>query len=205
MARADRTYARLREYGPLIRREVLKRFRPDSSIAAVRTGSAFLATVGLDNYILSVQLSIYNRATYDRAHREGGLPVSRSVSRRWARESGAWSVGLGYPATGPMEHWPGHAVLIVERRWLWDLAIDQANRPDYAIVFHSPPVLGVSEAFLRGREQATGWWDNCLLLYDAKPDDKTHRTSPDWDADISSAMGEFRIRRAVEEMERGKK
>lgn len=200
------TYDLLRDIGPVTRRQIVRHFRADSCIASTRIGLTLCeAMLHLESYPLSVQLSIYNRALIERATREGGLPATRKVTQRWAKESGAWSIGLGYPMPDLTPgRWPGHLVLIVERHWLWDLSIDQANRPQHGIEFHQPVLLPVTEAFLRGRERLVEWWEeNCLLMYDAKPEDKSFRASSAWELEVELAYGSPAdpIRRILQNME----
>jgi len=172
-------------HGASVRRTILKQFRSDSCIASTRVGQALMEMIRRESFPLSVTLSVFNRAMMIRAEQEGGLPQTQAITRQWSEECGAWSVGVGFPVPGAgNDRWPGHLVLIVQRKWLWDLSIDQANRPQHGIAFKTPPVVPVTERFLRGREKLVCWWDGSLLVYDARPDDKSFRLSNNWDMDI---------------------
>ena len=191
-------------HGVSIRRTILQQFNPDSCIASTRVGQALLEMFRTESFALSVTLSIFNQAMMLRASQEGGLPPTQAVTKRWAAECGAWSVGVGFPVPGAgNDRWPGHLVLIVQRKWLWDLSIDQANRPERGIVFKTPPVLTVTERFLRGREKLVEWWDGSLLVYDARPDDKSFRMSSNWDMDFRFHKKKT-IHDLIEEAEREK-
>jgi len=176
-------------------------FKMDSCIGSTRVAQALMEKIHKESYPLSVQLSIFNKPMVIRAQHEGGLPDSREVTRRWNAESGAWSVGVGFPVPNSgADRWPGHLVLIVERRWLWDLSIDQANRPQWGINFTTPPVLAVTEGFLRGRERVAEMWQDCLLIYDAKPNDKSFRESNNWDMDVNFVRRHKPIEDIIAEM-----
>src|SRR5215471_13707566 len=124
---SDRLHKYMLDSGLSLRTNILHYFKADSCIGSTRVAQALMEKIHKESYPLSVQLSIFNKPMVIRAQREGGLPDSREVTRRGNQESGARSVGVGFPVanSGP-DRWPGHLVLVVERKWLWDLSIDQA-------------------------------------------------------------------------------
>jgi len=192
------------DLGPFIRRQIVLQFGLDTPILTTRIASAVLGHYDFRNsFPLSVQLTIYNKALIDRARIEGDLPATTRVTQRWAMESGAWGVGLGYPGSGlsHTESWAGHLVVIYDRRWLWDLSLDQGNRPERGIEFNAPALLPCSEGFLRGRERLTAWHQDCLLMYDAKPDDKSFREVHMWDEIGPRIRRAVSVRTVVENME----
>ena len=189
----DDTLRLLTRAGPIIRQGMLDSgFRIDSCISATRIGLDFLTRAGLDDaYGLVVQVAIYNQELMDHAKRVGRLPLSGDETESWNAEDGSWALGLGFPNTPDgaqadtrARRFPGHMVVIVNRRILWDISIDQANRPARHIEFTDPVLLPVTEPFLRGREPVAATWSasgrELSMVYYARPADKTFRTAPAW-------------------------
>lgn len=178
----------LANFGPIIRERMLETgWGGDSCIGATRIGMDVLKAAGVtDMFALSVRLYIFNQPFVDHAERIGRIAESPEETRAWEAEDGSWAIGVGIPPPGPPlpNRWPGHLVLIVERRILWDLSVDQANRPQHGIVFDGPVVLPVSEPFLRGRDKLVKQWPTpagtLALTYEARPSDKSFRASPNW-------------------------
>jgi len=179
--------ALLTDFGPTIRTRMLEQgWRADSCIGATRMGMDILKSIGVtDMYALSVRCYIFNQPFAEHAERVGRIAESPEETVAWEAEDGSWAIGLGFEPTVLLPNrWPGHLVLIVERRLLWDLSIDQANRPQHGIVFDRPVVLPVTEPFLRDRERLTTAWRTPIatlqLAYEARPGDKSFRKSPNW-------------------------
>jgi hypothetical protein len=186
----DLRYPALERLGRLIRRHQLRHFPRDSSIAATRVALDVLEAIKCpDAYPLSVQATIFNRALIRRALRDG-FPESTEQFEEWHKEINAWGVGIGYPAKEERDHrWPGHLVAIVQRRFLWDLSIDQAERPRYRMFFPDPVILGVDENFLRGHTPLIAPWGDLVMIYVAKPYDKTFRELQHWAVEVRTLLG----------------
>lgn len=173
----------LRAFGPVIRGAMLRSgYSLDSCIGATRIAIDVLKSAGITNaYALVVEVNIFNKAYRDKSEEVGRMPNSRAELEQWYEECGAHSVGigLGREPYGPNK-WPGHLVTIVDRKWLWDLSLDQAARPEKGIVIPEPLIAPVSERFLRGREPLVGVIADLLVRYEARVDDKTFRDTPNW-------------------------
>lgn len=153
-----------------------------SCIGATRIALDVLKKVGITNaYALVVEVHIFNKAFRDKSEEVGRLPDSREELEQWYVERGAHSIGLGLGREKYADdRWPGHLVAIVDRKWLWDLSLDQAERPDKGIVIPEPLIAPVTEPFLRGRAPLVGVVADLLVRYEARIDDKSFRDTPNW-------------------------
>lgn len=181
---APDVFDRLNEWGPVIRAAILAQGngKKDNCIMSAKIALDILHNVGIrEAFALSVRTSVFNAAFVARAESEGRLPSGHAEIDVWWEACRAWSVGLGildYPMAP--DRWPGHLAVVVNRKWLWDISIDQADRPERDIVFRTPVLLAIGERFLRGRERVAEMWGGMLLCYEARPQDKTFRATPDW-------------------------
>jgi hypothetical protein len=97
---------------------------------------------------------------------------------------GAWSVGIGHGLDPRLARpgWDGHLVVLVAgraTRYLLDAALDQASRPERAIV--AGLVLAeVDGDFLAGRTPLTLDLTQGHAQYEARREDRSYRTSPDY-------------------------
>jgi hypothetical protein len=175
------------------RQEILRDFRTDSCIASTRAVMRVLEEFGYDSQPLSVRVSIFN-ATFTK-HLEAGTARFRGDLnfRRWLEESGAHSVGLGFAEPGKDNGvYVGHLVAAVPQRQLFiDASLDQASRPQRAIVLPSVLISPMTQQFMTtvGEtiefEASTG----AALIYE-RIDNPTFRSSIDW-------TDKMRTRRAV--------
>lgn len=110
------------------------------------------------------------------------MPGSAAERERWVAETGGTSIGIGY-GLGPRAlagSWDGHLVVIVARRWLADVTLGQASRPEEGLEL-GPVVLPVGEPFLHGNAPLLmERRDGTVLRYDAQPGRRDYRASPDW-------------------------
>jgi hypothetical protein len=162
--------AYLTAIGPPVRRAMLEMYNRDSCIGATRIAISLLERQGIDAYALSVTCAVFNKAFIERVEGAGRWPESVTEREQWHAESGAHSIGVGHGGDMGPDKWPGHLVAIVQRRCLWDLSIDQAERPQYDMLFPTPLVVpmwaapGGPEPFLRGRERMIGNVGECMLV-----------------------------------------
>lgn len=132
-------------------------------------------------YALAVEATVFNAAAVGFIHRNELLPEHREA---WDA-AGAMSAGVG-SGTGTDDLWPGHLVAVINRRWLVDTTLDQANHLGLRI----PPVivLPVTEGFLRGRATLLADLSTVAVLYQARPGDRSYRECPAWEqrADLAA-------------------
>ena len=123
---------------------------------------------------LSVSFEARNAAYEDFVARFGRAPTTTD------NVEGAWAV-IGGCAKPKVENgaWQGHLVAILDGRWIVDLSIGQAYRPERGI--HMPSVLvgPVSNKFLRGEERASTSNDvGATLHYAAVLGDRSYLNLP---------------------------
>jgi hypothetical protein len=165
---------RLLQYG---RPEILKEFRADSCIASTAIGLDVLTYFGVLAEPLPVKLSIFN-APYVKRIDEGSAFPNRETLIQWGKEDGSYIVGIGYGTQEPNK-WAGHLVLLVENKWLADLSIDQANRPNYNMVF-APFAAEVDADFLAGKNPRIIKDANGCVIRIETIKSRGFLSSPDW-------------------------
>lgn len=124
-----------------------------------------------------VTVAIFNRPAY-------ALVGQRRLRPEYADEwdaAGAWSVGLGYGGDPQPGRWPGHLVAIVDRHWLLDPTLGQADRTARGLIVPATLAVPVTERWQRRRERLhvrtrTG----AVLTYEAVRGDPGYHASPDW-------------------------
>ncbi len=140
----------------------------DSCIASTRIGVEALRRIGIAAGPTAVKVAAFNKE----GHRAmvAGHP-------EWVREQrdGAYGIGIGYPTDGP--GWDGHLVITVERKWLLDLSIDQASRPEHGIVLKP---FFTRRAFTSKGVMLLRIPDGGALRYELDPDNKAYKHAPDW-------------------------
>lgn len=169
--------------GRILREESRQYLRADSCIASTWLGMQVLALLHVRAmYALVVEATVSNRLWWDRLKAAETSP-STAERQKWIVDGG-WSLGVGVASSPPrLGGWNGHLVAIVSRRWLWDLSIDQASRPEKGLQLPPCVVAPVDEAFLRGKRTLVGEFENGVITYDARPGDRTYQASPNWDYD----------------------
>lgn len=127
----------------------------DSCVLATRVVCLALGEIGVKASPLPVAFSGYS-PRYVQAARNGevkfenGETVPQDVQDRLAAE-GAWNIRIGH-GYGPGERrlrFDGHLVALVERRWVLDLTIHQATRPQKGMFF-APHHFRVTRTFMAG-------------------------------------------------------
>jgi hypothetical protein len=135
--------------------------------------------LGLDAYPLAVRYVLY----------PPGWETSKVVVAlgTTAAERAASGATWLEPA-GSAERWPGHVLAVVDRRWLVDPTLDQANRYcpalELAPFAYRVPDAREAERWQRGRATATiTTTDGTTMRLDARPRDRSFRAEPAWTRD----------------------
>jgi hypothetical protein len=180
----------LRGIGPGLRRAMLEFYLPDSCIAATRIAIDLLGELEIPARALAVRAAILNLPMVQLVERHGRFPNGPEERARWFEEAKAAGVGLGYPDPSRADVTPEangiHTVAIVEERFIWDLSIDQATRPQYGIVIPEPLIAPIPKPklFLSGREPLpVHGVGGVVVRYDAQPTDRRYTRSPNWASD----------------------
>lgn len=154
---------------------ILQSARMDSCILSTAVGCEYLSQRGILAEPLPVQTMIFNKKFMDHAERIGRLPVGDEL-KSWSEEDGSYSVAIGMGQQQPGK-WPGHLVILAEKSYLIDLSVDQANRPQFGMVFN-PIFCKISESFFS--EPMIFRHADCVFRYEAKPNNLGFLSSPDW-------------------------
>ena len=114
----------------IARPEILKEFSVDSCIISTAIGIEVLSRFGVIAEPLPVRTVVFNKPFADRIKR-GENPYKSDLAE-WTKQDNSYSLGIGYGFPQPNK-WAGHLVILAEKKYLIDLSIDQANRPQYDI------------------------------------------------------------------------
>jgi hypothetical protein len=158
------------------RPEILKEFRADSCIASTAVGLDILMHYGILAEPFPVRTLIFNEPFASRLENGQGWPTGQQV-RVWTEEDGSYSVGIGVGTQQPNK-WAGHLVILVEKRLLLDLSIDQATRPQYNMLLE-PLCVEVDEQFFSGSPKVFRA-GQCVVRVDALLGNEGYTSSPDW-------------------------
>ena len=160
------------------RSEILKEFRADSCIASTAVALDVLTKYGVFAEPFPIRSLIFNKPYASRMVDSFGWPNAEEV-QRWAQEDGSYSIGVGVGTSLPNK-WAGHLTALVERRFLLDLSIDQASRPQYNIVLN-PFSIEVDEKFLSGEPKVFAL-NECVIRLDVLrgEENNEYTSSPDW-------------------------
>ena len=181
------------QLGPSLRRRLLEIATPDSCILSTRAAILLARRLRIRAFPLVTRVVVLNQVMCLRAGQQGHWPSCREEAEQWRQECGAWSVGLGFGLDPAPDRWPGHLVAMVDRRWLWDISIDQVNRPRYDLHFSAPVLAQVNEDFLRGRSVLAGIVGRNALYYEAILGERGYENTPDWwrrDARLNDAIAQ---------------
>jgi len=168
----------------IARPKILEKFRADSCIVSTAIGIDVLTKFGILAEPLPVQVMIFNKPFIDRIGQTGVLPTGDEL-KSWTKEDGSYSIGIGVDGHSKHGKWDGHLVIVAEKRYLVDLSIDQANRPDYGMVFE-PIVVEVNDSFFHGKHShifriaSSIDANDCVFRYVAVPSNQGYHLSPDW-------------------------
>lgn len=121
-----------------------------------------------------VEANIFNE-TYVK---KGRTPDSHEEAEQWLGE-GAWHVILGDRSQENKGQWPGHLAVLINERYMMDIAIFQASRPHKNINLH-PILTTVPEDFVKGEDKCGLMFNNCMVIYVSHPEDKSYQATRDW-------------------------
>ena len=117
----------------------------------------------------------------EKINQYGGLPDDKATIDSWYEESDqVWGIGLGMSEI-PAEagNWSGHLVALVENKYLLDLSIDQASRPERGLLLE-PFFIEVPSGFMQGSGISVTTSQGAELQYWARPADKSFLQAGDW-------------------------
>lgn len=158
------------------RPEILKEFRADSCIASTAVGLDILMHYGILAEPFPVRTLIFNEPFTSRLENGQGWPTGQQV-RVWTEEDGSYSVGIGVGTQQPNK-WAGYLAILVEKRLLLDLSIDQATRPQYNMMLE-PLCVEIDEQFISGSPKVFKA-GQCVVRVDALLGNEGYTSSPDW-------------------------
>lgn len=165
------------DIGRLVREEVLKVYREDSCIATSKATLELVKQLHVDAYALPVVCMIANEPLWRYADEHGVYPAVGSAEY----PEGGYGVGVGM-GVKQEGRWPGHLVVIAERKWLLDFSLDQATREDQHISL-GPQVISVSERWLRRTDQIHIYQAGSVRLHYMKHVGEyanDYKNAPDW-------------------------
>jgi hypothetical protein len=141
-----------------------ERFGAASCIESAAAAVDVLRAGGIWVQVLAVTVLVFNAIGWQ-LHGQGILPgLSSTEMAVWSLYD-AWSVGIGtltdVPSPGA---YGGHLVALVENRWLLDLAIDQASRPDHGVTL-SPLLVAIEPSRLAADGEIVELSDGTVLVY----------------------------------------
>src|SRR5262249_43169019 len=90
------------------------------------------------------------------------------------------SVGVGLGRDDEPGRWAGHLAAVLANRVLIDLTLTQASRPGHGIELPEVILVPVNEGFLAAESSLAGKLNGCLVIYQARPDDRSFERSSDW-------------------------
>jgi hypothetical protein len=151
---------------------------PDCCIPATAIVIDVLDHFRLDARPLSVTVSVFNPTMTERIDREG-MPTPEDAERDWF-QSGCHSIGIGLGDDDQPGRWAGHLVANLADRVLIDLTLPQANRPAHGIDLPEVILAPIEEGFLQARHALAATLNGCLVIYQARPGDRSFERSPDW-------------------------
>jgi len=147
---------------------LLDRFGATSCIESTAAALDVLRAGGLLVHVLAVTVLVFNAAGWW-LHERGVMPGGSAVDMAVWTLQGAWSVGIGtltdLPSPGS---YGGHLVALVEKRWLLDLAIDQASAPEFGVNL-APLLVPIEISRLNGAGEPIILPDGSVLVYHANP------------------------------------
>lgn len=159
---------------------MLKYWAKNSCIASTRLAVEYLRGKGIRADALAVEVLAFSPAMARRVEEHGGVPDEETFEE-WCREDEkVWSIGLGVPHPALEEEgFVGHVVCMVENKWLLDLSIDQASRPERDMPLE-PLYALASENILAGKPSVLRHPSGITLEYGPRPEDRSFLTAPDW-------------------------
>lgn len=155
---------------------LMKHYREDCCIIATRIVVEVLKRLHFKHIKpFVVEGNVFNESYV----RKGRTPQSQEEAQEWLKE-GAWQIVLGDRVDrGEKGKWAGHLVVLLNDKYMFDVAAYQANRPHKQIRL-DPLFTTVPEDFVKGEDKCQLMYNNCLVIYQAFPNDKSYQHFKDW-------------------------
>lgn len=154
----------------------------DTCILQTRVGISALALMRIPARPLPVKCVVmnapYRKHVFERPREEHDTLTPEEVEA--IKATGAWSVQLGL-GPNPLDVRPrydGHLLMVVKDRWVVDLSLDQASRPDRDINLH--PFVIDAPAFARGKTPFLPVMFGGTSVVYTHHDNHTYLNAPDW-------------------------
>jgi hypothetical protein len=143
-------------------------------IAHTRVAPIVARQAGYRAEPLACQLVVLNGKAFARATELG----RELTADEYQDGDGMWSLGIGYGQSPGTKGYDAHVVTIVERKYVLDLTLDQATRPQHDIHLR-PGWFPMPDGFMAG-DSAPGVVNGSFVRYTAMPEDRKFLTVPDW-------------------------
>jgi len=154
---------------------LVRKYKEDCCIAATRILIEVLKKLHFRNIKpLVVEANIFNEVYCTK----GRPPESEEEAKAWLEE-GAWQVVVGDRQTIIPNKWPGHLVVILEDKYMIDLSMFQASRPQKKINM-APICTVVPENFVKGGDKCGLMFNNCMITYSPFLKDQSYQKAKDW-------------------------
>jgi hypothetical protein len=161
--------------------------RRDACVLATRSLIDCCSQLGLRARAICVEALVANPqawATASAARRANpGMSIEAFYEHLVAAgyQGEGWTVSIGSPDAPANEpwSWAGHLVAVVEERWMIDLTLDQANRPQHGIVLEATALEAGSFQDGGVLEAQIG---SCGVLWLPRSADRSFERLPDWEA-----------------------
>lgn len=154
---------------------LVRKYKEDCCIAATRILIEVLKKLHFRNIKpLVVEANVFNEVYC----MKGRPPESEEEAKAWLEE-GAWQVVVGDRNTVIPNKWAGHLVVILEDKYMIDLSMFQASRPQKQINM-APICTVVPENFVKGGDKCGLMFNNCMVAYHSYPEDQTYQKAKDW-------------------------
>jgi hypothetical protein len=141
-----------------------ERFGAASCIESTAAAIDVLRAGGIWVQVLAVTVLVFNAAGWQ-LHVQGIVPGLSTVEMAVWSLYDAWAAGIGTGTDLPgVGVYGGHLVTLVENRWLLDLAIDQASRPDHGVTL-SPLLVAIEPSQLASDGAVIHLSDGTVLVY----------------------------------------
>lgn len=122
---------------------------------------------------LVVEANVFNEVYV----KKGRTPQSQEEAEAW-RDEGAWQVVLGDRSQTLEGQWPGHLVVLINERYMLDIAVFQASRPQKQINL-GPIFTTVPDDFVKHEDKCGLMLNNCMVIYVSRAD-KSYESAKDW-------------------------
>lgn len=152
-----------------------KYYREDCCIVAARIIIEVLKKLHFkDVKPFVIEANIFNEIYV----KKGRIPQNEEEAQEWLKE-GAWQIVLGDRSKKTEGKWDGHLVVLINNKYMLDVAVYQACRPHKQINL-DPIFTTVPEDFINGEDKCQLMFNNCLIVYVSYPEDQSYQKAKDW-------------------------